>query len=262
MVAIFGSITVQYPSANIGGSNPSEEVGMPHGFMNIQELARFLGIDLRRAERMAQRSQIPCQKVGGQLRFNRAAITEWMQQQVPNLKDKHLAEMDSGITAHRELEDEPFLSDMLQVEAISLALPARTKNSVLKELVALAQETGLLYDGEALLEALTKREELCSTGMDGGIAIPHPRRPLPYAVAEPILVIGLTGQGIGFGSPDGGLTDLFFTTCSQDDHHHLHVLARLCRMLCDGKLAGAIRHAESEEEVLDLIREREEQVLQ
>jgi PTS system nitrogen regulatory IIA component len=235
---------------------------MPHGFMNIQALAKFLGIDPRRAERMAQRGQIPCQKVGRQFRFNRAAITEWMQQQMPNLKDERLEEMDARITAHRELEDDMFLSSMLKVEAISLALPARTKNSVLKELVALAQDTNLLYDGEALLEALTKREELCSTALDGGIAIPHPRRPQPYTVAEPILVIGLTGQGIGFGAPDGGLTDLFFMTCSQDDHHHLHVLARLCRMLSDGNFASAIRFAESGEEVIELLRQREEQVLQ
>ena len=235
---------------------------MPHGFMNIQALAKFLGIDPRRAERMAQRGQIPCQKVGGQLRFNRAEITEWMQQQMGTLKNEHLVEMDSGITAHRQLDDDLFLTNMLKVEAVSLALPARTKNSVLKELVALAQDTDLLYDGDALLKALTKREELCSTALDGGIAIPHPRRPLPYTVVEPILVIGLTGQGIGFGSPDGGLTDLFFMTCSQDDHHHLHVLARLCRMLSDGKLASAIRFAESAEEVVELLREREEQVLE
>ena len=235
---------------------------MPHGVMNLQALAKFLGIDLRRAERMARRGRIPCQKVGGQLRFNRAEITEWMQQQMPNLKNEHLEEMDSGITAHRQLEEDLFLSKMLKEEAISLALPARTKNSVLKELVALAQDTELLYDGETLLEALTRREELCSTALEGGIAIPHPRRPLPYTVVEPILVIGLTGQGIGFGSPDGGLTDLFFMTCSQDDHHHLHVLARLCRMLSDGKFAGAIRFADSAEEVVELIQEREEQVLQ
>lgn len=235
---------------------------MPHGVMNIQALAKFLGISLRRAERMAQQGRIPCQKVGGQLRFNRAEITEWMQQQVGTLKNEHLEEMESGITAHRQLEEELFLSDMLQEQAISLALPARTKNSALKELVALAQETNLLYDNQILLETLTQREQLCSTALEGGIAIPHPRRPLPYTVVEPILVIGLTGQGIGFGAPDGKLTDLFFMTCSKDDHHHLHVLARLCRMLSDGKLASDIRMADSAEHVLKLVRQREEQILQ
>ena len=81
---------------------------MPHSYMNIQALAKFLGIDLRRAERMAQRGQIPGQKVGGQLRFNRAEITEWMQQQMGTLKNEHLEEMDSKISAHRQLEDELF----------------------------------------------------------------------------------------------------------------------------------------------------------
>ncbi|MFC1783375.1 PTS sugar transporter subunit IIA [Planctomycetota bacterium] len=234
---------------------------MPHGYMNLRELASFIGIDQRRAERMAQRNQIPCQKVGGQLRFNRVEITEWLQQRMGTMAEKGLADMDAGITAHRQTDPEDALiAPMLLSKAISTRLPARTKNSVLRELVALAQETELLYDGEALLEALIKREELCSTAMEEGIAIPHPRRPLPYAVESSLLVIARTSQGIGFGAPDGGLTDLFFMTCSQDDRHHLHVLARLCRMLHNGKLAAALRTAETTEEIIQFMRDREEQI--
>ncbi|MBN1845986.1 MAG: PTS sugar transporter subunit IIA [Sedimentisphaerales bacterium] len=240
------------------GPDGARDDAMPHRFMDIKEVAQFLGIDQRRAEKMAQRGQIPGQKVGGQLRFNRAAITEWMQQQMHTLKDDHLDEMDAGITAGRQIQaDDLILTPMLTTSGISTSLPARTKNSVLKELVALAGKTGLLWDDQALLEALNQREELCSTAMDGGVAIPHPRRPLPYAVAEPILVVAHTTGGIGFGSPDGGMTDLFFLTCSQDDHHHLHVLARLCRLLGDGKLAPGLRRAETAEEMFQLIRARE-----
>ena len=53
---------------------------MPYSSMTLKELASMMGADPRRLERMAQRGEIPCQKVGGQFRFNRAAITEWLQE--------------------------------------------------------------------------------------------------------------------------------------------------------------------------------------
>ena len=235
---------------------------MPHRYMNMQDVAALLGMDQRRVERMAQRGQIPCQKVGGRYRFNRAEITEWLQQHLPSLDSVNLADMDAGITAQRQVSpDAALVSSMVRTEAISCHLPARTKNSVLKELVELVQKTGLLYDGPALLEALCQREELCSTALEGGIAIPHPRRPLPYAVAEPLLAFARTSKGIGFGAPDGRLTDLFFMICCPDDRHHLHVLARLCRLLHDDGFCSALRHVDEPPEVIRLIRDREIQVL-
>ena len=235
---------------------------MPYSFMNLRELAVLLGIDERRAEKLAQRKQIPCQKVGQQLRFNRDEIIGWLQQNMPTLDQKNLASMDAGVTIHRKTKPEELLiTPLLRPEAISNALPARTKNSVLKELVALAQETELLYDGESLLENLTKREELCSTAMEGGFAIPHPRRPIPYAIEDSILVVACTSQGIGFGAPDGRLTDLFFMTCSKDDRHHLHLLARLCRLLYDEKFPLALRNATNPDQVIKIIAQREAQIV-
>jgi len=236
---------------------------MPYGFMNLQELAGFLGIDQRQAERMAQRGEIPCQKIGGTLRFNRAEITEWLQQRMGAMPRGKLADMDAGITSHRQTDPkEMVITPMLRLESISANLPARTKNSVLKEMVVLADKTQLLHDSELLLETLNEREELCSTAMEGGIAIPHPRRPQPYLMAESIFVIARTSQGIGYGGPDGGLTDLFFMICCTDDRHHLHTLARLCQMLHDDNFVTKLRHAENEEEMLDLMQQREPEVAQ
>ncbi len=235
---------------------------MPYRTMDTLELARFLGLDVRKVERMAQRGEIPCQKVGGKLRFNQAELTEWMQQRMSTMSHNHLADFDAGITAHREADPEELvITPMLRAESINIALAARTRNSILKELVALAEKTELVYDPAELLEALTSREELCSTAMEGGLAIPHPRRPLPYTLGDSVLVIAKTPQGIGYGGPDGKLTDLFFMTCSQDDRHHLHILARLCRLLNDSDLAENIRQAENPQQVIELMKTREAEVL-
>jgi PTS system nitrogen regulatory IIA component len=234
---------------------------MPYRSLTIQEVARMLGADVRRVERMAQRGEIPCQKIGGQFRFNRAQITEWLQQQMGGMSHDHLAQVDAGMTAHRETpQDEAIITPMLRLEAVTTSLGSRTKGSTLRELVSLATATGKVYNEQELLDAVMHREELCSTAMEGGIAIPHPRRPLPDAIAEPILVVART-QGIAFGAPDGKLTTLFFLTASQDDRHHLHILARLCRMLHDEEFVARLEEAETPAEMLSLMTSREIEVL-
>jgi len=235
---------------------------MPYRSLTVKELARMLGADARRLERMAQRGEIPCQKVGGELRFNRAQITEWLQQNMGSMTGDHLAEVDAGMTAQRQKpQDEAIVRPLLRPEAVATQLNSRGKSSLLRELVAMAQRTGLVYDEQALLEAVMAREEMHSTAIDGGIAIPHPRRPLRYEIADSLLVVGKTGRGIVFGAPDGRLTDLFFLTASQDDTHHLHILARLCRMLRDEDCVARLHACETNAEMVDLLTEREEQVI-
>ncbi len=230
--------------------------------MTIQEVAKLLGSDVHRVERMAKRGEIPCQKIGGLFRFNRAEITEWLQQKMGAMSHDHLVEVDAGITTQRQTpEDEAIIAPLLRVEAVSTNLGSRTKNSTLRELTALAEKTGRVLDLPTLQQAVIHREELCSTAIERGVAIPHPRRPLPEAITGPILVVARTSQGIAFGAPDGRLTTLFFLTVSQDDRHHLHVLARLCRMLRDEDFIGHLAAAATSEEMIDLMKQRELEVI-
>jgi nitrogen PTS system EIIA component len=230
--------------------------------MTLEELARMLGADPRRLERMAQSGEIPCQKVGRQLRFNRATITEWLQQNMSRFKEEHLAEVDAGITAHRDARpDELIISPLLRPEAVTTDLGSRTKDSTLRHLVSLAQKTGLVYGQKELLEAVMFREELCSTAIGDEIAIPHPRRPLPYAIGGAFMVVARTSQGIGFGAPDGKLTRLFFFTASQDDRHHVHILARLFRMILDSDMVPQLLDAATPQDMIAAMTRREVEVL-
>jgi PTS system nitrogen regulatory IIA component len=230
--------------------------------MTLMDVAQMLGADTRFLERMAGRGQIPCQKVRGQFRFNRAELTEWLQQNIAMMDRGNLAAVDAGMTAHRQARpNEKIVAPLLRPEAISVHLNSRTKSSTLRALVTLACETRLVYHAEALLEAVLDREELRSTALPGGIAIPHPRGPMPYAIAEPILVVARASHGIVFAAPDGRVTRLFFLTASQDDRHHVHLLARLCRMLQDEAFVEQLEVAETAGEMADLLRQRELQVI-
>ena len=81
-----------------------------------------------------------------------------------------------------------------------------------------------------MLAGLKAREELCSTGLPGGLAILHTRQAEDYLFESLFLVLGRTVQDIPFGAPDGGPTNLFFLIACPDDRLHLHTLARLCMM--------------------------------
>jgi mannitol/fructose-specific phosphotransferase system IIA component (Ntr-type) len=117
---------------------------------------------------------------------------------------------------------------MLAAGAVASAMTSKTKASVLRDLVDLADKTGQLNDTKTLIESLAAREELCSTALPGGFAVPHLRSQEPFLFESSFIVIGRPIQEIFFGAPDGEPTNLFFLLCCQDDRLHLHTLARLC----------------------------------
>jgi mannitol/fructose-specific phosphotransferase system IIA component (Ntr-type) len=123
-----------------------------------------------------------------------------------------------------------LLPRMLPPGFAAPAMTSKTKASILRDLVALAEQTGQLNDPAALLESLVAREEIGSTGLAGGIAVPHPCHHDPYLFESSFIVAGRTLQAVNFGAPDGRPSKLFFLICCQDDQLHLHTLARLCRM--------------------------------
>jgi PTS system nitrogen regulatory IIA component len=118
-----------------------------------------------------------------------------------------------------------------------------------------------VYDAEAVLHAIRAREDLASTALPAGVAIPHPRRPLPTALGESVLAFGRTTGGIPFGAPLGGLTDIFFLVCCRDDRTHLRVLARLTRLLQRPGFLDDLRGAEDATGAWEVVTSGEEQLL-
>lgn len=230
---------------------------MPYRNMSLDEFAKHIGFDAREVRRMADRGMLPGQKIGGEWRFNRAKVTEWLQQEMHTFDEKRLITLEQ--TMGVDVGD-MTVTGLIGLEGIDVALPARTRSSVLRELVNLADKTGLLYDAKGLLAAIEERESLCSTALLRGVAIPHPRQPMPYASAEPLICIGRLTSGIGFGSIYGDLSRLFFLICCHDDRHHLRVLARLVRILDQGMIEQ-LMEAETREELLDLMIAKEKQIV-
>ncbi|MBU0639671.1 MAG: PTS sugar transporter subunit IIA [Planctomycetes bacterium] len=231
---------------------------MPYRNMTLQELAVHIGIDVREVKRLAERGRLPGQCVRGEWRFNRAQMLDWLQREMHTLDEQQIRDLERAMARGR---DEVIVGDLLAPEAVDMNLPARSRPSVLRELVRLAERTGLVYDPAGLIESIEEREALRTTALPKGIALPHPRRPLPYATADPLLCLARVPGGLPFGGPDGRLTYLFVLILSHDERAHLGVLARLALMFTTTDLPARLREIDDAEEALALILEHEGTVL-
>lgn len=150
------------------------------------------------------------------------------------------------------------LSQLLSPTAIALDLKSTDRDSVLSELVNQIPQLATRPDArQTLLRALHEREQLHSTGIGDGIALPHARNALVGLVDKPIIVFGRHKQGIPYDTIDSVPARLFFLLVAPTVTQHLAILARLSRLLRDPKLRQNLLTADKVEQVLALIREAE-----
>ncbi len=211
---------------------------------DVESLAAYLHLGAAQVARLAERGKLPCRKVQGQWRFSRAEIHHWLEGRIGLSDEGELTEMEGFLrpSASSTAERPPSVAELLPIEATAVPLLARTRGSVVKEMVDLAAQTGLVWDPERMAEAVAAREELHSTALESGVALLHPRRPMASILGGPVLAFGRTSRGIPFGGTM--LTDVFFLICSAEDRGHLQVLARLSRLIANGEFLASLRTAD------------------
>jgi mannitol/fructose-specific phosphotransferase system IIA component (Ntr-type) len=150
------------------------------------------------------------------------------------------------------------LNELLTPAAINLNLQSRDREAVLEELVNQVPQLATQTEArQTLLRALHEREQLHSTGIGDGIALPHARNALVGLVDRPLIVFGRHPSGIAYGAIDGLPARLFFLLIAPTVTQHLSILARLSRLLRDPKLRQNLLAAEQPQQVIALIREAE-----
>lgn len=153
------------------------------------------------------------------------------------------------------------LGRLLSPATINLDLRSTDQDAVLSELVnqipQLANEPAAR---QTLLRALREREQLHSTGIGDGIALPHARNALVGLVDDSLIVFGRHARGIPYNAIDGVPARLFFLMLAPTVTQHLAILARLSRILRDPALRHNLLTADSAERVIALIRQAEAKV--
>lgn len=206
---------------------------MPTRDFDVDSLAKYLHLTPSQVRRLADHGKLPGRKVGGELRFSRAEIHHWLEQQIGLGDEEDLVQVE-GVLGTSAMGRKPrhtiSIAGLLPVEAIAVPLHARTRNSVITEMVDLAARTGWLWDPPKMVQAVKDREQMHPTALENGVALLHPRRPMTAILGQALLCLGVTQAGIPFGG-GSGLTDVFFLICSVDDPGHLRALARLSRLI-------------------------------
>lgn len=225
---------------------------MSRDYYTIEELIRQLGQERRAVEKQVSRGHIPGRRVGGEWRFNKTEITNWLEGEIPRFSQTDLAVLERSQDSLELQSGSPILS-LLQEELVEVPLDAGTRPSALKKMVDVAARTWQVFDRTAVYEAVRQREDESPTAFEGGVAIPHPSSRLPDVLGESIIAFGRTEQGIPFGGPRRELTDLFFLVLARDAETHLKVLARLGRLFQADGFLNDLRYSQTSAEAFQVI---------
>ena len=154
------------------------------------------------------------------------------------------------------------IDDLLKPESIRIGgTPPKDKAAAIHELVGLMAAGGNVRNVEGYERAVLAREAEFSTGMDGGIAIPHAKT---AAVSAPGLAAMVLDEGVDFDSTDGKPSTLLFLIAAPEGKAdvHLEVLSRLSTLLLDQGFCDRLRHAKTPEQFRGIVAEAEARKLE
>jgi len=232
---------------------------MTHIRFTLQEVADYLHVSVEDIETLVKRREIPFELAGSRPVFVRVEIDAWASRRLLGFSRGPLADYHrkSSAKMHNLDRDSAIISELLRPDFVACGLASRTKASIIRDMVAIADAAGILSDRTELVDSITARERMCSTALAGGMAILHPQHHLPYLADDSFVLLARTVQPIPFGSPDGQTTDVFFLVCSQDERIHLHVLARICMLCYHTALLASLRECTSAAEMHALVVQQE-----
>lgn len=149
-----------------------------------------------------------------------------------------------------------LLSELLSPDRVRVPLTGDTKAAVLEELVGVLRDAGAVGDAGEVLRAVLAREEVLSTGVGDGVAIPHGKS---GAVPALTLAAGVAAAPVDFEALDGNPVTLFFLLVGPEDAAGAHVkaLSRIARLARRDAFRERLAAARSADEFLAVLAEAE-----
>jgi PTS system nitrogen regulatory IIA component len=196
--------------------------------LTVREAAKLLSTDEDQVHRWIAAGEIPFDRAHDQLRLNRAELLEWAtSRRIP-----------LSIEAFRDEGAEVRLGDALRVGGVHHEVPGGDREAVLRAVVERLPLPDPA-DRELVVEVLGSREQLGSSAVGDGIAIPHVRHPLVFH-GRPVVALSFLAAPLAFGAPDGKPVFALFTMISPTIKTHLQLLARLAAALHDERFKSAV----------------------
>lgn len=228
---------------------------MSHEILPLAKAAEHVHVDANELRHVAQRGEIEATKRGDDWFFSHRALDEWAQRHLLAVRPKDLqAHHREMMAEHRRAHlDDWGVAACFSPAAIDLAVQAKAKAGIIRDMTDLAVKSEKVYDPEALFRELVAREEAASTAVGNAMALLHPHIHDPYLFEETFIAYGRALRPVFFGAPDGEATRHFFLICSTNHEEHLHILARLALLSHGSDLLEKLDAAETPEDVIAAI---------
>ncbi|WP_396583697.1 fructose-specific PTS transporter subunit EIIC [Lactobacillus delbrueckii] len=148
------------------------------------------------------------------------------------------------------------IKDILSPESMIMDLQATTKDEAINEMADLEVATGIVNNKEKFVESIWAREKESTTGIGGGIAMPHARNKY---INKARVLFAKSEKGVDYDSLDQQPVHLFFmiTAPAGADNTHLQALAKLSSLLINPDLVEKLKAAKTADEVIDLFSQAE-----
>jgi len=210
--------------------------------LTVEEVSQCLDLPAETLKRWVRQGRIPIQKSSEGYVFQKSVLEKWAQSHNLLFSD---SEKDTVSAA--EPEQETLVSVMRRGD-IFYDLEGQDAETGLKSAVARMDH---LTDPEQaeLYRHLVDRERLTSTGIGKGIAIPHPRTPMPEISPRPLIFTCFPEHPLEFSAVDGKTVFVLFILLSPNPKCHLHLLSRLSFCLRDDSFVQFLRTKPEAEDI-------------
>ncbi|HMK37737.1 MAG TPA: PTS sugar transporter subunit IIA [Bacteroidota bacterium] len=148
------------------------------------------------------------------------------------------------------------ISDILTENLVATGLPGTTKNEIIDAMIDLVASSPKVLDKEKVRKAIFEREEIMSTGVGNGFAIPHGKT---EAVADIVAAFAVTGGPIDYQSLDEKPVRLVFLLVGKDNlvGPHIKLLSRISRLMNKDEFRRRLLDLKSPREILEAFRQEE-----
>jgi len=214
---------------------------------SVKDAAELLRVSEKTIYRWIKQEILPVYRINEQYRFNRAELLEWATSRRMGISPDAFHEPDA---ASMPL---PNLVESLEAGGIVYRLDGNTRKTVLTHLVdelRLPDEV----DRDYLYKVLKAREQLASTSVGDGIAIPHPRNPVLLHITKPSITLAFLEKPVDFHALDGKPVHTLFCLISPTLRAHLHLLSMLSFALRDPGFRTTIVNQASREEIFSALK--------
>lgn len=226
--------------------------------LSPKQLAEYLQLSQRTVYRLLERSGLPGVKVGGQWRFRRADVDQWLDVNVQRLDAASLHELEDDAAGTGSAR--PTIAEHIAVENARLRVPAGSREDVVRafvEQVRFPEPVSV----ELVVERVLERERLCSTALGDGVALLHTPRSRPRVLqAHDLIAVGRLEKPVDFGALDGSLTDTLILLLARSERDQLALLGKLARLCREPAFLPALHRTRGAAEVIALVRATEDRV--